>query len=726
MTGNLLGVASTRKQVSIPKLRSVRLPVRASLLAVAFLGIGACEPTLPDPVNEHSADFNSAYRRGLDLLERYRLREAQREFERCILLDPQASQGYWQLGRVQLVQGRIADGIARLHKALDLDPSLGAARELILETYLGRGREALEEGHYDEAREHFANALATDSTGYEPLYQSAITAIWRQDDGEAEAFLTRAVARHPEVLELRWHLQQVRAMSHQGDADGFPDHIARRGRLPGHFVEVAATLGVDKMDGGRSSAWADFDDDGDLDLAVLGHPELAYYRNDGDRFVERTDAAGLRLPKGGIGLQTADYDNDGDADLYVTRDGWFGGGRNHMYNNQGEATFIDVTDAAGVGDPGSGFCAAWGDIDQDGWLDIYVANGTGATGDSTNVLYHSDGDGTFTDIAAVAGVDSRAQSLSTAFGDLDNDGDPDLYVCNFTEPNQLLRNDGDLTFTDVTRDAGVGAGEIDGFITFLLDYNNDGRLDIFVANWSQFDVVLADRVAGQATSLRDRPILYHNDGEGGFSDVTEEAGLLRALGTMSGVAADVDNDGWIDLYLGNGGPAMGRREPDTFYLNDGAGGFVDATEAAGLGHRGKSHGVTFADYDRDGDLDLYVPVGGAQPGDRWHNAFYRNEGFGNHWIAIDLRGVASNRDGIGARIRVTAGDLTQYAEIASGYSFGCSNSLSAEFGLGRRTRIDEIEVVWPGGVTDRFLALDADRFYTITEGRDIKSTEPRP
>ena len=124
MTVNLIGVAPTRKQVSIPKLRSVRLPVRASLLAVAFLGIGACEPTLPDPVNEHSADFDSAYRRGLDLLERYRLREAQREFERCILLDPQTGQGYWQLGRVQLVQGRIAAGIARLHKALDLDPRL--------------------------------------------------------------------------------------------------------------------------------------------------------------------------------------------------------------------------------------------------------------------------------------------------------------------------------------------------------------------------------------------------------------------------------------------------------------------------------------------------------------------------------------------------------------------------------------------------------------------------
>ena len=670
----------------------------------------------------HSTGFEAAYRRGLDLLERYRLREAQREFERCILLDAQAAEGHWQLGRVELVQGRITRGISRLHRALELDPGLSAARELILETYLGRGREALEDGRYDEAREHFHGALATDSTGYEALYQSAITAIWREDDREAESFLVRAVALHPEILELRWHLEQTRlrlGRPHR-EEDGFSDNITRGEHLSGHFVEMAAPLGIDKMDGGRSSAWADFDDDGDLDLAVLGHPQLAYYRNDGDRFTDRTEAAGLVLPDGGIGVQTADYDNDGDADLYVTRDGWFGGGPNHLFSNRGDATFDDVTAVAGVGDPGSSFCAAWSDIDQDGWLDIYVANGTGATGDSTNVLYHSDGTGRFTDVAAAAGVDSRSQSLSAAFGDLDEDGDADLYVCNFTEPNQLFRNDGGLMFVDATSDAGVGAEQIDGFITFMLDYDNDGRLDIFVANWSQYDVVLADRVAGRATSPRDRPILYHNDGDGRFSDVTAEAGLLRALGTMSGVPADVDNDGWVDLYLGNGGPAMGRRDSDTFYLNDGSGGFVDATEAAGLGHAGKSHGVTFADYDRDGDLDLYVPVGGAQPGDQWHNAFYRNEGFGNHWVAIHLVGVASNRDGIGARIQVTAGDLRQHAEVASGYSFGCSNSLTAEFGLASHSRIDTIEVVWPGGGTDRYSSLEADRYYTLTEGQTIR------
>jgi tetratricopeptide (TPR) repeat protein len=706
-------------------VRSFRLAKRATLFVVLLFGVVACEPSLPDTATVHSPEFESAYRRGLDLLERYRLREAQREFERCILLAPAAAEGFWQLGRVELVQGRINSGITRLHQALELDPALAAARELILETYLGRGREALEDGHYEEAREHFRGAIATDSTAYEPLYQSAITAIWRGEDAEAESFLTRAVVLHPEVLELRWHLEGARTrlgLPHK--EDGFVDHIAKRAQLAGRFTEMAAPLGIDKLDGGRSSAWADYDGDGDLDLAVLGHPQLAYYRNDGDLFVEGTDAAGLRLPAGGIGLQTADYDNDGDADLYVTRDGWFGGGSNYLFNNRGDATFRDVTTDAGVSDPGSSFCAAWSDVDQDGWLDIYVANGTGATGDSTNVLYHNDGSGSFSNVAATAGVDSRSQSLSAAFGDLDEDGDADLYVCNFTEPNQLFRNDGDLTFADATATARVGAEEIDGFITFLLDYNNDGRLDIFVANWSQYDVVLADRVAGKTTSPRDRPILYHNDGDGAFTDVTGKAGLLRALGTMSGVPADVDNDGWVDLYLGNGGPAMGRRDPDTFYLNDGAGGFIDATEAAGLGHPGKSHGVTFADYDRDGDLDLYVPVGGAKPGDQWHNAFYRNEGFGNHWIAIDLEGVVSNRDGIGARIKVSAGELTQYAEIASGYSFGCSNSLTAEFGLGQHTRIDEVEVVWPSGGTDRYQALEADRFYTITEGESIESTGP--
>ena len=662
-----------------------------------------------------SEAFLQSYYRGLDLLERYRLRAAERTFAHCVRLEPEAAEGYWQLGRVRLVQGRIEEGVGLLEQAAALDPELTAARSLVLETFLGRGKEALEEGEFEQAEGYLQRALAVDPQGYESLYWAAIAALWQKDYARADSILQQAVAAHPEPLELRWHLKWVQEALGRPATGAFADAVPQ-GAISGRFSEIGVEAGVDKFDGGRASAWADYDEDGDLDLVVIGHPALAYFRNDGTRFAERTQAAGLVLPDGGIGVQTADYDNDGDADLYVTRDGWFGGGVNLLFQNDGRGVFADVTEESGTGDPGSSFCAAWSDFDRDGYLDIYVANGTGATGDSTNVLYRNQGDGTFGDVAATAGVAHKGQTLSTAWGDFDGDGWPDLYACNFTEPNVLFRNRGDGTFADQTAAAGVGAEHIDGFITFVLDYDNDGALDIFVGNWSQYAVVLADRVAGKSTSKRDRPVLFRNRGDGTFADATEAAGLGRALGTMSGVPGDVDNDGWVDIYLGNGGPQMGRREPDVLFRNQGDGTFVDATAAAGLGHLGKSHGVTFADYDRDGDLDLYAPVGGAQPGDQWPNAFYRSEGFGNHYLVLELEGVESNRDGIGAKVRVQAGDLVQYQEVASGYSFGNSNSLELEFGLGARQRVDRIDITWPSGQVDVYRDLEADQHLLLREG----------
>ena len=664
--------------------------------------------------------FVQSYHQGLDLLERYRLAAAERAFARCTRLAPNAAEGHWQLGRVQLLQGRIEEGVQRLRHALVLDPGLTAAHELVLETFLGRGREALEEGHFARAKAYFNRARAADPRGYEPLYQAAITALWLREYARADSLLRIAVALHPEPLELRWHLASVQAALGRR-ADALPESLRFADAVPpapigGQFTEIGAAAGVNKFDGGRASAWADFDRDGDLDLAALGHPALAYFRNDGIRFAERTHAAGLSLPAGGIGLQTADYDNDGDADLYVTRNGWFGGRDNVLFRNEGRGVFADATAASGTGDPGSSFCAAWSDFDRDGHLDLYVANGTGATGDSTNVLYRNSGAGAFADVAAKAGVAHQGQTLSAAWADFDGDAWPDLYLCNFTEPNVLYRNRGDGAFADVTESAGVAAAHIDGFITFVLDYDNDGALDIFVGNWSQYSTVLADRVAGAATSPGDRPVLYRNRGDGTFADATQAAGLLRALGTMSGVPGDVDNDGYVDIYLGNGGPQMGRRDPDTLYRNRGDGTFVDATQAAGLGHVGKSHGVTFAGFDRDGDLDPYAPVGGAQPGDQWPNALYRNEGFGNHYLVLALVGSASNRDGIGAKVRVQAGDLVQYREVASGYSFGNSNSLELEFGLGPRQRVDRIDITWPSGQTDHYRNLAADQHLMLREG----------
>ncbi len=685
----------------------------------SLFALNAClEPGVE--VQPRSAEFVESYYRGLDLLERYRLRQAERAFMRCVRIEPGAAEGYWQLGRVRLLQGRIEVGVGLLEQALTVDPGLAAARALVVETFLGRGKEALEKGHFAQAKDFLQRALAVDPRGYEPLYWASIIAFWQEEYTWADSLLRVAVAAHPDQLELRWHLGLAqeglgRTWEAVPESLRFADAVAS-GAIGGRFSEIGVAAGVDKFDGGRASAWADYDEDGDLDLAVIGHPELAYFRNDGGRFAERTRAAGLVFAVGGIGLQTADYDNDGDADLYVTRDGWFGGGDNVLFQNDGSGVFADVTATSGAGNPGSGFCGAWSDYDRDGWLDIYVANGTGATGDSTNALLHSGGDGTFANVAVAAGVAHKGQTLSAAWGDFDGDSWPDLYACNFTEPNTLYRNQGDGAFADVTVAAGVAAAHIDGFITFVLDYDNDGALDLFVGNWSLYETVLADRVAGAATSERDTPVLYRNRGDGTFEDKTESAGLMRALGTMSGVPGDVDNDGWVDIYLGNGGPEMGRRDPDVLYRNRGDGTFVDATLAAGLGHVGKSHGVSFADYDRDGDLDLYAPVGGAQPGDQWPNALYRNEGFGNHYLVLELQGVHSNRDGMGAKVRVQTGDMVQTGEVASGYSFGNSSSLELEFGLGAQVKADRVEVAWPSGQIDVYKNIAADQHLVLKEG----------
>ena len=694
----------------------------------AVVCIVSCASEAPE-VPARSAAFTETYRAGLDLLERHRLPAAERAFRRCVALDPAAYEGHWQLGRLRLLQGRIDEGVEGLARALELNKRLDSARELMLETFLGRGRESLEGGQYAQAQAYFARALAVDPDGYEPLYQSAVAAVWQRDYARADSLLRYAVGQHPDALELRWNLREVSRAMGRDEADvpeayRFPAKGRPTQAPDGRFREMGSELGIDKLDGGRSSAWADFDGDGDLDLAVLGHPDLAYYRNDLTRFSEQTGAAGLLLPSGGIGTQIADYDNDGDADLYITRDGWFGGGANVLFANDGVGYFSDVTERAKVGDTGSGFCAAFADYDRDGWVDIYVANGTGATGDSTNVLYRNLGDGTFVDVAGVAGVAHRGQSLSAAWGDFDADADADLYVCNFTEPNVLYRNEGDGSFADITNASGTAADHIDGFITFVLDYDNDGQLDIFVGNWSPFDRVLADRAEGRSTSARDRPALYRNRGDGTFEDVAQEAGIARAEGTMSGVPADVDNDGWIDLYLGNGGPQMGRRDPDVLYRNRGDGTFSDVTDALGLGHVGKSHGVTFADYDRDGDVDLYVPSGGAQPGDHWHNAFYRNEGFGNDWLAFQLEGQQSNRDGIGARVEVRCGERVQMREVASGYSFGNSSSLEAHFGLADCARAEQVAVRWPSGIADVFLDVAVNRRWKITAGQALLEEMP--
>ena len=483
------------------------------------------------------------------------------------------------------------------------------------------------------------------------------------------------------------------------------------------FINVAADLKMDKVDGGRGSAWGDYDNDGDLDIVAVGtYQPHALYRNNGDgTFTNVAAEAGIADPRGGWGSLFADYNNDGYPDLYITRGGWSGAAENTLYHNNGDGTFTDVTHAADVADPQSSFCAAWADYDNDGYIDLYIADGVIGDG-AANVLYRNNGNGTFTNTAERAGVANTGNSLGTAWGDYDKDGHIDLHVVNFGQSNVLYRNNGDGTFTDVTATTGMNLPVTDAFVTFFLDVDNDADLDIFISNSGSFQAFIAGQITGSAPHDGDRQVLYRNNGDGTFTDITRESGLYHAFGAMGANFDDIDSDGYLDIYLATGAPQMGRLERDALFRNNGDGTFTDATFALGLGNIGKGHGVTFGDADMDGDVDIYVSVGGAFIGDQWHNLFYQNTGVGNNYLNLKLVGVKSNRDGIGAKVTLHVGDSRIYREVSGGCGFGSTNSLQLEIGLGIHTKVDTLEIAWPSGQVDTHRNLSVNQQLIITEG----------
>jgi hypothetical protein len=369
--------------------------------------------------------------------------------------------------------------------------------------------------------------------------------------------------------------------------------------------------------------------------------------------------------------------------------------------NNGDGTFTDVASAAGVADGGSSFNATWFDYDRDGWLDLVMTNGVYLDG-STNRLYRNRGDGTFADVTSAAGLQEKpfAGTIGLAVGDIDDDGWLDVFFHGRSGPNRLYRNDGDGTFTDIAASAGViGPREQDGYIAFLADLDSDGDLDIFTGSLAKWEQVLAGYEEGyEGAQLADNPRLYRNGGGGKFEDVSLDAGFHYPIGIMAGGVADLDNDGYLDIYLGTGNPELRRLEPNILYHNRGGVTFEDVTRYSGLGGLGKGHGITFLDWDGDGDLEIYAEYGGFFHGDFWRNAFYRNEaGNDNNWLSIKLEQAGGNHLAIGARVTVRAGDLVQARHLLAGSGFGSSDPPVLHYGLGRRSRVDGIEIRWPDG-----------------------------
>lgn len=557
--------------------------------------------------------------------------------------------------------------------------------------------------------------------------------------------------------------------------------------------------GLYPEDVGSGASFADYDNDGDLDLYIVNNPGAfnaeitklspgnVLYRNNADgTFSNATTEAGVGDQGFGMGCVSGDYDNDGDMDLYITNYG-----PNILYRNNGDGTFTDVTTEAGVGDSRWSTGAAFGDYDNDGNLDLYVPNyldynlgkleaakqkslqygqyvpsalNPVVFDPQDNILYRNNGDGTFSDVTSELGVEAHGgRSFQALFTDLDLDGDLDLYIANDLSPNTLYRNDGNGMFTDVSDQS--WAADVRGSMGLAVgDYDNDGDLDLFMSHWMDQENAIyrnlwreesdIDRTSPsqlipvpdsgrrsknvspkdwteEGKSQPDRAFLPSvSDGQSArlirFVDEAYSASLGEESLDYVGWGTDLfdyDLDGYLDIFVVNGHtfPYLNQREKlipqkDQLFRNNGDGIFTDVTESAGIITlpRQVGRGAAFGDYDNDGDVDIFVV------NNHGLGVLLRNEGGNrNNWLHVKLIGTTGNRDAIGAKIWLKTSDLTQLREINAGSSFLSCNSLTAEFGLGSRSVIDLLEVIWLNGKTSKFRNIKANQRLVIVEGQDI-------
>ena len=640
-----------------------------------------------------------------------------------------------QIGLLKLYHGRYSEASLALQKAKELGrPGDISVRDCAAMTAL-LGVVALRRGEVENVLKKPGLA-----SGEFPIAPQAIQTL-KSGSREAIKWFSLYLQECPDDLRVRWLLNVAYMKLGEHPAKVPVEYLIRLDGFQsraevGRFENVAERAGLNVRGPNQAggSVFDDFNGDQlpDLFIASLDTDRGAsLFINRGDgTFEDRSDRAGLADQVHAANVVHADFDNDGDLDVVLLRGAGDRPMRLSLLANDGDGRFKDVTTAARLSEPITAGAAAWGDYDNDGWVDLFVCGEycTRASGVETAEpdprnrcrLYHNEGGGTFRDVAAAAGVLNERCARGAAWGDYDDDGRLDLYVANENAGGRLYHNEGGGRFRDVAPSLDM-TGPQSGHCCWFWDLDNDGWLDLFVAeNQTGFAQTVAF-VLGLPAETVSHPCVYRNLGTGGFQEISREARLARPIPVLSANFGDFDNDGFLDLYAANGWQGCSGLFPSTLLRNIGGGRFEDATVSSHTGHLEQGQGISCADFDDDGDLDLFVQAGGLVPGDRSRNLLYRSAGHGRHWLKVRLVGTRTNRAGLGARIRVVVesndGRRRSIVRTIGNNSSSGGNSLVQLIGLSDCSRVAELEVRWPTSrTTQTFRDLRSAQAIEVTEG----------
>ncbi len=754
----------------------------ANIALLLALSLAACRRNAPEDSPEVSAPLlpSAAGGQGVILETLRRLSEAA-EHDHPLLGDrkvralrarlsaipepsetPEHSRALYELGIEELRMNALEEGITHLDHALSLTAKIAFPDDAQRTLWTNRIRFQLGVGYLRLGETENCCLLYTAESCIVPIRGGGLHSRTRGSRGAIRYF--EEILGHPlpgeeimETLQVRLAARWLLNIAYMTLGE-YPDGVPEPFRVPAsrfedsasfpHFENIGVTMGLDTFNLDGSVVVDDFDNDGDLDILTSTwdpRGQTRFFRNDGDgRFSDQTETAGLTGFFGGLHLVQADYNNDGYLDALILRGAWLGAyGRipNSLLRNNRDGTFTDVTMESGLG--ATAFptqTGAWADYDNDGDLDLYLGNESERAFAAPTQLFRNNGNGTFTDVAEDARVRETIFAKGASWGDIDNDRFPDLFVSFAGGPNRMFRNNADGTFTDVAPERGM-TSPTGSFATWFWDYNNDGNLDLWVgSSTGPVGVLLlfSNGIGNPANDpetqrLQDQFVaesmkLYEGTGLGMFREVSFARGLHYPSQPMGCNFGDLDNDGFLDFYLGTGNVDYAELRPNLMFHNEGGRKFTNVTMAGGFGHLQKGHGVSFADLDSDGDQDVYIQMGGAQWADEFYDAIFENPGFKNNALTVILEGRESNRSAIGARIKADFTDggsrREVYRHVSSGSSFG-NNPLRQAIGIGKATTVSTLEVFWPTtGKTQTFSNIPAGQTIRIVEGEATFKTVP--